>query len=117
MARRIETPHRTYRSLSGSRFGPLYRGGRRSRQPGVLVIAGPGEPGDAQVGIVASRGVGNAVGRNRAKRRLREAMRRVSLRPGTAYVVVAAAGIEAMRFDELVAAVATGIAETEEADR
>lgn len=116
MARRIDTANPTYRSLSGPRFGPLYRSGRRSKQRGVLVIAGDGDPGAPQVGIVAGRGVGNAVRRNRAKRRLREAVRRVSLQADTAYVLVAADGIEALRFDELVAAVAHGIAATEETE-
>lgn len=117
MARSTDTPSRTYRSLRGRRFGALHRMGLRSEQPGVVVIAAAGDPGAPQVGIVAGRGVGNAVRRNRAKRRLREAVRRVSLRSGTAYVVIAATGIEALRFDELVAGVAQGIAETEENDR
>jgi ribonuclease P protein component len=86
-------------------------------QPGVLVISVGGDPGPPQVGIVASRGVGNAVRRNRAKRRLREAVRRVALQAETAYVAVAAPGIDAMSFDELIAAVARGVAETEEIDR
>ena len=59
------------------------------------------ETGPPQVGIVASRRVGNAVRRNRAKRRLREAMMRVELLPDTAYVVVAPAGAATMEFDEL----------------
>ena len=44
------------------------------------------------LGFTASRRVGNAVARNRARRRLREAARRVlpgPARPGTDYVVVA----------------------------
>ena len=59
------------------------------------------EIGPPQVGIVASRRVGNAVLRNRAKRRLREAMMSVELEPDTAYVVVAPAGAVTMEFDEL----------------
>jgi len=39
--------------------------------------------------------------RNRAKRRLREAMMSVELEPDTAYVVVAPAGAVTMEFDEL----------------
>ena len=65
------------------------------------MIHTPAETGPPQVGIVASRRVGNAVRRNRAKRRLREAMMRVDLEPSTAYVVVAPAGAVTMQFDEL----------------
>ena len=65
------------------------------------MIRTPAETGPPQVGIVASRRVGNAVRRNRAKRRLREAMMRVELDPDTAYVVVAPAGAVTMEFDEL----------------
>jgi ribonuclease P protein component len=48
-----------------------------------------GDPGAPQVGFVAGRKVGNAVQRNRAKRRLREAMHRTHLLVDTAYIVVA----------------------------
>ena len=65
------------------------------------MIRNPSETGLPQVGIVASRRVGNAVRRNRAKRRLREAMMRVELQPDTAYVVVARADVATMEFDEL----------------
>lgn len=105
------------RSLRGGGFRPVYRGGRRSRQRGVLVIAAAADRGPAQVGIVAGRDVGNAVRRNRAKRRLREAMRRVPLRHDTAYIAVATPDIDAVGFDQLVEAVARGIADIEEVDR
>ena len=65
------------------------------------MIRAPAETGPPQVGIVASRRVGSAVRRNRAKRRLREAMMCVELEPDTAYVVVAPAGAATMEFDEL----------------
>lgn len=105
------------RSLSAAGFRPVYRSGRRSRQRGVLVITAPGDRGPAQVGIVAGRDVGNAVRRNRAKRRLREAIRRVPLRPATSYIAVATPGIDAIAFDRLVEAVAAGVADSEEVDR
>jgi ribonuclease P protein component len=54
------------------------------------------------LGVVAGKNVGNAVERNRAKRRLREAARRVDLRPDTAYVVVASHEVLDARFGDLV---------------
>ena len=51
--------------------GTLFRG----RRALLLVLPRPGEP--TRVGFIASkRGVGNAVQRNRARRRLREIVRR-----------------------------------------
>ena len=47
------------------------------------------ETSPTSVGFVAGKKVGNAVARNRAKRRLREATRRVDLAPGTTYIVIA----------------------------
>ena len=52
--------------------------------------------GEARIGITASRKVGNAVARNRAKRRLRAASRQtlpLSGRAGHDYVLVARGGI------------------------
>jgi len=59
------------------------------------VIRGSGESGLPQVGIVASRKVGNAVERNTAKRRIREALMNVDLQMNTAYVVVCSPAVVA----------------------
>lgn len=83
----------------------------------MLVITAPGEFGPPQVGIVAGRTVGNAVRRNRAKRRLREAMRQVELRPDTAYVVVASTDIVAAPFGEVKDRLQAAITEGEEIQR
>jgi ribonuclease P protein component len=48
----------------------------------------PGEPGVPRVGLVVSKGTGNAVTRNRVKRRLRHGLRAVELKPGTDYVII-----------------------------
>ena len=56
------------------------------------MITAEGDQGPPQVGFVAGKRIGNAVERNRVKRRLREAMRRVSLDDDTAYLVIAQPG-------------------------
>jgi ribonuclease P protein component, eubacterial len=55
-------------------------------------------------GLIASKKVGQAVGRNKAKRRLREALRHnaeIRLRPGYSYVFVARAGLVQYPFETL----------------
>jgi len=54
------------------------------------------------VAVVAGKSVGSAVNRNRAKRRLREALGRIHLRPGHDYVVVASTKVIEISFGELV---------------
>jgi ribonuclease P protein component len=49
----------------------------------------PGVPGVPRVGLVVAKSTGNAVIRNRIKRRLRHALRAVQLKPGTDYVIIA----------------------------
>jgi ribonuclease P protein component len=65
---------------------------RRIALPGLLLQAAPGETGCCRVGFTASRKVGNAVTRNRARRRLKalagEILPKHAL-PGHDYVLVA----------------------------
>lgn len=90
-------------SLTGrSAFRRVFRSGARRRVGCLTVLSAPGEPGLPRVGFVAGRRIGGAVARNRAKRRLREAARRVALEADTSYVMVAEAGIAEATFDRLV---------------
>jgi ribonuclease P protein component len=68
----------------------------------VVVLAVDGASGPPQVGFVAGRRVGDAVERNRAKRRLREAMARVALRDGVTLLVIALPGVNGAAFSQLV---------------
>lgn len=77
----------------------------------MVAIVAPGQPGLPQVGVVAGRKVGNAVRRNRAKRRLRAAVERVPLAEDTAYVVIGGPQVPDVDFERLtgwVAAVMEG---------
>jgi ribonuclease P protein component len=82
----------------------------RAVRPGLVLQAAPIPPGSSdvtavRVGFTASRKVGNAVLRNRAKRRLRAAAAEVLSRDGrkgTDYVLIARAGTGERPYAELV---------------
>jgi ribonuclease P protein component len=65
------------------------------------------------VGLVVGRKVGGAVQRNRAKRRLREAVRTLPLQDDTDYVIVASAAVVGVPFDRLTRWLADAIASEE----
>lgn len=92
--------------------------GRRAVRPGLMLQAaartsatsgttsGAMEGAVVRVGFTASRKVGNAVVRNRAKRRLRAAADELLARdgrPGTDYVLIARAGTGERRYADLLA--------------
>lgn len=64
----------------------------------MVAAGGPGSP---RVGVVAGHSVGSAVARNRAKRRLREALARAPLRGDLDYVVVASRAVVEAAFPEV----------------
>ncbi|MBA2336724.1 MAG: ribonuclease P protein component [Acidimicrobiia bacterium] len=82
-------------------FSTIFQEGERRRHGDVVVIVAPGQPGPPQVGFVAGRKVGNAVRRNRAKRRLRAAVERVPLAEDTAYVVIGGPQVPDIDFERL----------------
>ena len=85
-----------------SDFDRVFRDGRRIRTGGITVIRCPRSEAEARVGFVVSRRLGDAVERNRIKRRLREAARRVAWQEGCDYVVLGSAQVGAASFPELI---------------
>jgi ribonuclease P protein component len=83
--------------------------------PGFVLQARhrPGDDRAVGVGFTATRKLGNAVVRNRARRRLREAVRLVlpgPARAGTDYVLVARPGALTCALTQLTADLATALA-------
>lgn len=80
---------------------------KRTATPGFILQIRRREDTDGpiRVGFTCSKKVGNAIARNRAKRRLREIARLVLPchgQPGTDYVLIGRAGVTATRpFDQL----------------
>jgi ribonuclease P protein component len=88
--------------LADSRVIAEVLGSGRRRQGRLLTVAARDRgSGPARVAVVASRRVGTAVRRNRAKRLLREAAARVSWRDGRDVVLVAKAECARVRMGDV----------------
>ncbi len=98
---------------------------RRAVMPGLILQAasrpeGTGSDATVRVGFTASRKVGNAVIRNRAKRRLRAAAACVlsdAGRPGSDYVLIARAGTADRPYPALVADLETALRRVDRGNR
>lgn len=84
-------------------FLRVQRAGRRYRGRQILLVVAKGNDDRTLVGLTISRRVGNAVTRNRVRRRLREIVRNqaTELRLGDDYVVIAYPGAALASFREL----------------
>jgi ribonuclease P protein component len=78
---------------------------------GVTVVAAVGGPHSPLVGVLAGKAVGGAVRRNRAKRRLREALARAPLRGDRDYLVIAGETVATAPFGVVAGWVETAVEE------
>lgn len=74
-------------------FRRVLKEGTRRRSGGVVMVQCPGLEGPPRVGLVVSKSAGNAVTRNRIKRRLRHIVRTLPLKPGIDYVIIGASQV------------------------
>jgi len=72
--------------------------GDRRRQGAIVMVRSPGRPGPPRLGLVVSKSSGNAVTRNRIKRRLRHAVDVLALQPGMDYVIIANSQVAEVSF-------------------
>lgn len=102
------------RSLRSSRdFRRVYKEGRRARSDGVTVVAAANTLGGPRLGISLRRDVGNAVKRNKAKRRLREVFRHSGIQTGFDVVIQADQSASQLEFRDLQGHVLKALRETE----
>ncbi|MGH8946686.1 MAG: ribonuclease P protein component [Acidimicrobiia bacterium] len=94
-------------------FRRVLRTGSRSRQGAIVVVRSPGRPGAPRVGLVVSRSVGEAVRRNRIKRRLRHAVRAIQLESDMDYVIIASGPVADAPFPEVVQWLERALSESE----
>jgi ribonuclease P protein component len=95
----------TARIRRSAQFRAFAGAPRRRRGPLSIVAAPSVQPGVARVGFAIGRGVGNAVERNRLRRRLRSAMSQLSSRldRDAAYLLGATRGAKDLTYGEIVA--------------
>lgn len=86
-----------------SDLAAVYSDGVRQRSGGVTVIAVGRDTSLTRVAYVASRAVGRAVDRNRAKRRLREAVRSLGAPEGQDMIIIASRSVLTVPFSSLTA--------------
>ncbi len=82
---------RKFRLTRSEDFKRVRRSGRSFAHPLLVLVVQSCEEGQLHVGVAASRGIGSAVQRNRAKRLLREAVRTLlpSIAPGWEMLLIA----------------------------
>jgi ribonuclease P protein component len=76
------------RMVRGSEFRKAFRQGIRLDGPLFVMVAAANGRAYSRLGLAASRKVGGAVARNRAKRVLRESFRRLKTLPGFDLVLI-----------------------------
>ena len=105
---------RSGRLTTAADFRRTYVEGNRGVAPAVIAhVRITAENRPARVGVTSARGLGGAVERNRAKRRVRNALRRVrdDVRPGSDVVLVASRRAVTADFQDVVDSVRKALAQ------
>ncbi len=79
---------RKFRLTRSDDFKRVRRSGKSYAHPLLVLVVQAGEHGQLRVGVAASRSIGTAVHRNRAKRVMREAMRTLIPSLGTGWDIL-----------------------------
>ena len=89
------------RLTSTTEFRRVRRTGKSYAHPLVLLVASATNGEQSRYGVTASRSIGGAVKRNRAKRRMRAAIQAAELSPGWDLILVARPGLDEVPWPEL----------------
>ena len=99
--------NREYRLTSATDFKRVRRTGKSYAHPLVFLIASSNGERRTRYGVTVGRSLGTAVKRNRAKRRLREALRclQADVSPGWDLILGARAGVNEAAWPDLLKAI------------
>ncbi len=99
---------RSARLRNTREFRRVYAQGRSHVHPLMVLYARTNRGADRRIGFSVGKKLGDAVARNRVKRRLREAFRRrfSEVRPGVDIVIVGRKGVLSAAFEDVCAAAA-----------
>jgi ribonuclease P protein component len=94
---------RKFRLTRSTDFKRVRRTGKSYAHPFIVLVVKANEASKTRIGVTASRSVGGAVKRNRAKRLMREAMRPLlpDLLPGWDMILIARPPLLAASLQEL----------------
>ncbi len=101
--------NRRFRLRKNADFQRVRREGKSYAHPLVVLVVAPNQTGRVRVGVAAGKRIGNAVRRNRAKRRLREIMRPLlpCICPGYDLMLIARPPVAEAEFSQIRNAVVT----------
>jgi ribonuclease P protein component len=92
---------RRSRLTGNKRFSQIHQEGRSVANNFLVVRVLPNGLDYSRFGFMVSKRLGNAVTRNKVKRRLREVVRQTPIRPGWDAIFIARRGAEGAKFESL----------------
>ena len=92
---------RKNRLTSGKRYAQLHRESRGRANRLLVIKSIPNDLDESRFGILVGKRTGNAVVRNRTRRRIRESLRQASVKPGWDVVIIARRGAGEADYQQL----------------